>query len=154
MLRVTVELWPGGRHGPKRVIATADIGRIRDGKHADYEVRLTEDLLGGIGVGEIATVAEYPRWSASVWDLVGRCIAASLNGGREELPPRPVAPEVPVHTSLSGTRYVRLREIPEPTRTFFAHNISRSSRPEVSDDPLPLDCAYAHDWQDFLIGRR
>jgi hypothetical protein len=152
VLRVTVELWPGGREGPKRVIATADIARIRDGEQADYQVRLAEDLLGGIG--EFATVTAYPRWSATVWDLVARCIAASLNRGREELPPRPVTPKVPVHTSLSGTRYVRIREIPEPTRTFFARNLSRSSRPEVLDDPFPTDCAYAHDWQDFLLGRR
>jgi len=154
MLRVTVELWPGGRERAKRVIATADIARIRDGARADYEVRLAEDLLDGVGVGELATVADYPRWSATVWDLVARCIAASLNGGREELPSRPVTPEVPVHGSLSGTRYVRLREIAEPTRTFFAHNISRSSRPEVIDDPFPMDCAYVHDWEDFLQGRR
>lgn len=152
MLRVTVELLPGGFDSIKRVIATADIARVRDGATADYEVRLGEDLL--CAVGERATVTEYPRWSASVWDLVARCIAASLNRGREELPRRPVSPKVPVHTSHSGTRYVRLREIPEPTRTFFAHNISESSRPEVSDDPLPTDCAYGDDWEDFLLGWR
>jgi hypothetical protein len=152
MLRVTVELLPGGFDSAKRVIATADIARVRDGATADYEVRLREDLLAG--VGERATVANYPRWSASVWDLVARCIGASLNRGREELPRRPVSPMVPVHTSHSGTRYVRFREIPEPTRTFFAHNIPRSSRPEITDDPFPMDCAYAHDWQDFLLGRR
>jgi len=45
MLRVIVELWPGGRESSKRVIATADIGRIRNGKHADYEVELHEALL-------------------------------------------------------------------------------------------------------------
>lgn len=152
MLRVTVELLPGGFDSAKRVIATADIARMRDGATADYEVRLREDLLAG--VGERATVANYPRWSASVWDLVARCIATSLNDGREELPSRPVTPEVSVHTSGQGTRYVRLREIPEPARTFFAHNMSRSSRPEVLDDPFPMDCAYAHDWEDFLLGRR
>ncbi len=66
MLRVTVELWPGGREAEKRAIATADIGRIRNGALADYEVHLEEGLLGD--VGDIATVREYPRWSASVWD--------------------------------------------------------------------------------------
>ncbi len=95
MLRITVELWPSGRESGCRVIATADIGRIQNGAHADYEVRLDESPLGN--VGDVATVREYPRWSASMWDLVARCIAAALSSGREELPPRPVLPEVPVH---------------------------------------------------------
>lgn len=71
MLKVTVELWPGGRESGRRVIATADIGRIRDGAFADYRVRLEEQLLNG--VGDEAVVADYPRWSASVCDLVARC---------------------------------------------------------------------------------
>ena len=151
MLRVTVELWPGGREAGKRVIATADIGRIKDGAHADYEVRLEEGSLGDVGDG--AVVREYPRWSASVWDLVARCIAASLNGGREDLPSRPTLPEVPVHDS-GGLQYVRLREIPEPARTYFQRRIVNSTRPMVSDDPEPMDCAYVWDWAAFLGGRR
>ena len=116
MLRVTVELWPGGRESGKRVIATADIGRVRSGALADYKVHLEEMPLGTVGDNVI--VHDYQRWSASIWDMVARCIAVALSGGREELPPRPVTPEVPVHTS--GTvRYVLLNEIPEPARTFF-----------------------------------
>jgi hypothetical protein len=151
MLKVTVELWPGGRESGKRVIATADIGRVKNGALADYEVGLEEVLLGA--VGDTAVVQDYPRWSASVWDLVTRCIAAGLNGGNEELPPRPVLPEVPVHTSGS-TQYVRLREIPEPARTFFRRNIANSGRPVIDDDPEPMDCVYAWDWQDFIEGQR
>ncbi|MEN8517950.1 hypothetical protein [Burkholderia sp. RS02] len=151
MLRVIVELWPGGRESSKRVIATADIGRIRNGKHADYEVELHEALLGDIG--DTAVVRKYPRWSASVWDLVARSIAAALNRGKEELPPRPVLPEVPVHIS-DNRRYVRLREIPEPARTFFRRNIANSGRPLIEEDPDPMDCAWAHDWSDFLDGQR
>lgn len=151
MLRVTVELWAGGLESARRVIATADIGRKKNGAYADYEVRLEEGSLGD--VGDEAVVREYPRWSASVWDLVGRCIATALNGGREQLPERPVLPEVPVHTS--GTvRYVRLREIPEPARTSFRRNIANSSRPLIEDDPEPFDCAYAWVWDDFLRGER
>jgi hypothetical protein len=29
MLKVTVEIWPGGRESGRRTLATADIGRIR-----------------------------------------------------------------------------------------------------------------------------
>jgi hypothetical protein len=154
MLRVTVELWPGGQESGRRVIATADIGRIKDGALANYEVELQEKLLEHIGVGEIAHVREYPRWSASVWDLVGRCIAAALNGGKEALPPRPVLPEVPKHTSADGTPYVCMREIPEPARTLFAKNMSGSTCPLVEEDEEPRGCVYAWDWQAFLEGRR
>ena len=154
MLKVIIELWPGGREAGRRVIATADIGRVKDGQLADYEVELQEKLLEHIGVGEIAHVREYPRWSASVWDLVGRCIAAALNGGKEELPPRPVLPEVPVHTSADGTPYVRMREIPEPARALFAKNMSSSTCPLIKEDEEPRGCVYAWDWQAFLEGRR
>jgi hypothetical protein len=154
MLKVIVELWPGGRESGKRVIATADIARVKNGVFADYEVELHEALLEDTGVGEIADMRAYPRWAASVWDLVGRCIAAALNNGREELPPRPVLPEVPVHTSAEGTRYVRLREIPEPSRTLFMKNLYGSTCPLVTEDLEPRNCAYAHDWQAFLEGCR
>ena len=146
MLRVTVELWPGGRETGRRVIATADIGRIRDGALADYEVDLREGLLGE--VGDTEHVRSYPRFSASLWDLVARCIAVALNAGREELPPRPTLPDVPMHVrSSDGVRYVRLDEIPEPARTFFEHNLDGSGIPAHG-------CAFAHDWQDFLEGHR
>lgn len=144
MLRVTVELWPGGRESRKRVIATADIGRVRDGALADYEVELDEAL---IGVGDRALLRDYPRWSASVFDLVARCLAAALNCGKEELPPRPALPEVAVHVRGDGVQYVKLSEIPEPARTFFKENLSGSGIPGHG-------CAYAHDWYDFLEGQR
>ncbi|MFM0277734.1 hypothetical protein P0D75_06895 [Paraburkholderia sediminicola] len=154
MLKVIVELWPGGRESGKRGIATADIARVKNGVLADYEVELHEALLEEAGVGEIATVRAYPRWSASVWDLVGRSIAAALTNGREELPQRPVLPDVPVHTSTDGTPYVRMREIPEPARTFFAKNLSSSTCPLVEEDEEPRGCVYACDWQAFLEGQR
>ncbi|MEZ2307253.1 hypothetical protein AB6809_11555 [Paraburkholderia sp. RCC_158] len=151
MLKVTVELWPSGRESGRRVLATADISRIENGALADYEVLLEEELLGG--VGDTAFVRKYPRWSASVWDLVARCIAAGLNGGVETLPPRPVLPEVPVHDS-DGTQYIRMREIPEPAQTFFRRNMAHSSRPFIESDREPRDCAWAYDWRDFLTGQR
>ncbi|MEX3856481.1 hypothetical protein AB3X94_20880 [Paraburkholderia sp. BR10923] len=145
MLRVTVELLPCGSECAKRVIATADIARLGDGALGDYRVILQEASLGV--VGEPAFVRDYPRWASSVWDLTARCVAAALNDGREELPPRPVKPEVTVRTNDAGHHYVRLDEIPEPTRTFFDQNLSGSSIPDHG-------CAYAHDWFDFLGGQR
>lgn len=144
MLRIAIEIWPGGRESGKRAIATADIRRVKDGALADYEVELREGLLGD--VGDTVLVRDYPRWSASVWDLIARSAAAALNAGREELPPRPTRPNVSVHIrSTDCVRYVRLDEIGEPTRRFFEHHLAGSGI-------LAHGCAYAHDWLDFLGG--
>lgn len=145
MLRVTIELLPGGRESDKRVIATADIARVSGSSLADYKVALNEAVIGK--VGESAMVRNYPRWASSVWDLVSRCIVAALNAGREELPPRPTQPEVTIRTNDAGHRYVRLDEIPEPARTFFDQNLTGSAIPDH-------DCAYAHDWFAFVHGQR
>jgi hypothetical protein len=149
MLRVTVELLPGGRESGSCVLATAKIGRVESGTLADYRVELQEDVLGDIGT---ATLSAYPRLSGTIWDLVARSVAVALPG-REELPPRPQPLEVPIH-SAGGTSYVRLREIPEPAASLFRKRIEFSTRPLIESDPQPMDCAYAWDWLDFLAGRR
>ncbi|CAG9236654.1 hypothetical protein BCAR13_80123 [Paraburkholderia caribensis] len=64
MLKITVELWPGGRESGRRVIATADISRTKGGALADYKVELCENALGD--VGDAAILRDYPRWSASI----------------------------------------------------------------------------------------
>ncbi|ODV42739.1 hypothetical protein AWV79_24265 [Cupriavidus sp. UYMMa02A] len=144
MLRVTVELWPGGRTNGRRTLATADIWRARSGARADYEFELGDDLLPDqVWRG---CLQDYPRWSATVWDLVARSIAVALTG-TEELPPRPTTPLVPVHGRDSGSPYVLIDEIPEPTRTFFIANLRSSSVPG-------LNSAYVWDWEDFLAGQR
>ena len=145
MLRVTIELLPGGREDGKRVIATADIARTSGGPLADYRVALDDAVLGE--VGERAMVRGYPRWAASVWDLVARCLVAALNQGRETLPPRPAQPEMTVRMNDAGYRYVRLDEIPEPARTWFDEKLAGSGIPDHG-------CAFAHDWFDFLNGQR
>jgi hypothetical protein len=144
MLKVTVELCPGGREEGRRVLATADISRIKSGPYSDYKVLLEEDTLGCVGSATLR--------SASVLDLVARGIAAAL-AGKEELPPRPLLPEVPVHVS-DGMPYVRMREIPQPARTLFSANMKYSTCPFIQEDPEPMGCAYASDWEDFLAGRR
>jgi hypothetical protein len=149
MLKVTVELWPGGRESGRRVLATADIVRVKNGAHADYEVRLHDDVLGDIGT---ATLTGYPRFAGSVLDLAARAIATAL-AGSEALPARPVLPEVTVHKS-GTTPYVRMREIPEPARTLSARNMSSSTCPLIDEDEEPRGCVYAWDWEAFLRGAR
>ncbi|MEX3951075.1 hypothetical protein AB4Y40_25385 [Paraburkholderia sp. EG287B] len=118
---------------------------MSDGPLADYRVTLEDAVLGE--VGECAVVRSYPRWAGSVWDLVARGISAALNEDTEALPARPTKPQVTVHTNDAGFRYVRLDEIPEPTRTFFDRKLAGSGIPDHG-------CAYAHDWFDFLGGHR
>jgi hypothetical protein len=150
MLRVTVALWPGGRESGCRTLATADIGRVKSGAIADYQVELRDEILGDIGT---AIVREYPRYAAPVWDLVARGIAIAL-AGEERLPTRPQLPDVPIHQSGNNTPFVRIREIPEPARTLFRKNMRFSTRPVIEDDAEPMDCAYAWDWDAFLAGTR
>jgi hypothetical protein len=148
MLKVTVELWPGGRESGSRVLATAKIGRIKNGSLADYKVELSEDPHGKI----CGALEDYPRYAASLWDLVARAVAVALTG-KEELPPRPQPLDVSIHTA-GDLRYVRLREIPEPAYSLFSKRIAYSTRPVIEEDANPMDCVYASDWLDFLGGTR
>ncbi|MGY2490083.1 hypothetical protein [Cupriavidus sp. CP313] len=148
MLLVTVEILPGGGRFGRRTLGTARIWRKGGGPIADYGVEVDEDLFPTL----VAELQMYPRWSSSLWDLVIRAVAVAL-GGVEEMPARPTLPKVPVHET-NGFRYVRMSEIPEPSRTYFQHNMARSTRPMVSDDPEPWGCVYVWDWDDFLSGDR
>lgn len=49
MLKVTVELWPGGRESERRTIATAFIVNVRGGALAHYEVQFRKETLGDVG---------------------------------------------------------------------------------------------------------
>ena len=148
MLRITIELLPGGRETSKRTLGVAEIAQVRSGPVADYAVRVTDDL----GSAWTARLPRYPRWAAPVWDLALRGIAKAMTG-REALPRRPRRLQVPVHRA-SGLQYVRLPEIPEPARSAFEKSIAYSTCPLVEYDPEPRGCAYAHDWSDFIAGRR
>jgi hypothetical protein len=146
MLRVSVELWPGGQKQGSTVLAVADIERTRSGVRSDYSVELFEDVVYRRWSG---TVDNYPRWSASVWDLVARSIASALSGS-EVLPRRPIQVVAPVHRSAEGVSFVRLRELPQPARRFFEQSIQGKACPVI--DGVSDPCACASDWGDFLNG--
>ena len=149
MLLITIELLPSGCADGHGALAIAEIGRIQGGRLGRYAVTLREEPFGLAGEGQLSG---YPRYSASIWDLVARCIAVGLTG-KEELPARPRIPLVPIHFSDS-LAYVRLSEIPEPARALFASNIRNSACPVIAGEPEPTGCAYLWDWEDFLDGRR
>lgn len=79
MLRVTIELLPGGRESGERVIATADIVRASGGALADYRVYLKDAVLGWGGRGLYRA-----RLSGTGAQRVGICstlCCAALNQG-------------------------------------------------------------------------
>ncbi len=143
MLRVTVEIVPGGQESDKRTLAVAEIGNIGGGSFAHYHVEVTDEAPGL----KEAKLDSYPRWSASVWDLVLRCVAKAMYG-KEQLPerPTPVAKLVPIYEDGGLYPYIKQSEIPEPARSEFG------KRTIGFTVPLPGH-AYLQDWLDFLRGR-
>lgn len=148
MLRVTIELLPGGRDAGRKVLATANIGQENGGALADYRVELHDELLGDVGVG---VVREYPRFATTVFDLVVRALAVGLTGG-EEFPARPQQVDVPVRRA-GDIEYVRLWEIPEPAQSIFRKLVARLPALVIETESSPKDCVYASIWRRFLAGQ-
>lgn len=71
MLRVTVDVWPGGRMEGRRTLAVADIARVLSGAVADYSVWLEETLLEKVRPASSKTVADVQSTAAKASD--GRC---------------------------------------------------------------------------------
>lgn len=145
MLKVTVSLIPGGV-GPEQKLGELHISNVSGGSISDYTCELhASDLPAPIH----AAIHRYPRWSSSVWDLVGRAIATAL-AGRERLPRRPTALRVPIHSD-GACAYVRMSEIPEPARSAFEHRMRGAAVPVVEGES---DCVYAWNWRYFIEGPR
>ena len=75
MLRVTVHAGAPAERTAANQLAVLDIAYAKREALADYLVALS---LRGAGELEPATVSAYPRWSASLWDLVARAAAQAL----------------------------------------------------------------------------
>lgn len=145
MLKVTVSLVPGGV-GPERRLGELHIANVGGGARADYACTFFgADLPAPVRV----ELARYPRWSASVWDLVARAICKA-RGGSERLPRRPAPLSVPVHHDGS-VAYVRMSEIPEPARSAFERRMQGATQPVIAGE---LDVVYAWDWLDFISAGR
>ena len=107
MLRVTVELLPGGDESRRRLLGTATNANVSGGEIADYDVHVTSDDLEGV---RHAVLKRYPRRASSVLDLVLRAVGRTLML-QERVPkrPQPLSKIVPVRTSKTGIPYVRMR---------------------------------------------
>jgi len=145
MLKITVSIVPGGV-GPERRLGELHIANVGGGARADYRCTLFgSDLPAPVQV----SLTRYPRWSASVWDLVARSLAKALSGS-ERLPRRPARLAVPIRHDGS-VAYVRLSDIPEPARSGFERRMRGSTVPVI---PGEGECAYSWDWLGFISGSR
>lgn len=151
MLRITVELLPGGNESQVQKLGEAKIWRTNDGELADYSAAVSSDDLPA----ELhAELSKYPRNASTVWDLVLRAVSKALTR-HERLPkrPEPISRVVPVRKA-DGCSYIRIRDIPEPGRTMFLKNIAHSTCPLVEEEDDPRDCAYSWDFKNWLAGLR
>lgn len=83
MLKVTVHSGLLSSRCEANQLATLDVAYQKKSALADYVVMLS---LRGSGEVSPAFVRNYPRWSASVWDLVARALAQTLYRA-DQIPP-------------------------------------------------------------------
>lgn len=76
MLKVSLHSSTPARVSPQNVLGRLDIGYAKLDAKADYKAVLS---MSGIGELKPVRIEDYPRWSASVWDLVARLVHISLN---------------------------------------------------------------------------
>lgn len=97
MIKVT--LHAGGVAGASlfNMLGKLDFGYEKLDAVADYKAEL---FACGVGAYPMAFIKDYPRWSASIWDLVARIVCQSLYL-REELP------ELPWDWSTKDRAYAR-----------------------------------------------
>lgn len=75
MLKMTVHSGLLASRGQANQLAILDVAYQKKSALADYVVALS---LRGSGEVAPAFVRNYPRWSASVWDLIARALAQAL----------------------------------------------------------------------------
>jgi len=82
MLRIIVELVPGGYEPAKRELARAELGNISDlAEVSDYQIRANEGpnpLTTASAWQRTGRIENYPR-NQSVWELVERAAAWCSN---------------------------------------------------------------------------
>lgn len=75
MLRLTIHSGVHEERTEAKRLAWLDIAYARRDVHADYVTAL---FLAGHGEITPQLITSYPRWSANVWDLVGRALSVCL----------------------------------------------------------------------------
>jgi hypothetical protein len=91
MLRVNIHAGPLGKASRFNLIAWADIAYEKLAPVASYKTVLFET---GHGATLPVPLENYPRWSASLWDLTARALALGLNQDQNPNEPNEAVPEV------------------------------------------------------------
>lgn len=161
MLRVTVEILPGGREASARTLSVAHIwNKGNSAKGTNYGVRLGSDApdidhksQAYDDTNRTGELRHYPRWSASVWDLVARALQRALRESPKQQSmgafPTHIATLVPVLKS-DTISYVRLCDMPDFVRPHFEKFLSHKTCPLIESEDDPRGCAYSWDWHSFL----
>lgn len=136
---LTVGLKPGGR-GELKPQSTVFAHQNADGT---ISVSWEQDKTKGL-ITDIPVRAAY----ADAWGIAEHAIRVAIFGA--DMLPAPVPLDIPVRQE-DRLNYVRMRDIPEPTRTAFQQRMAHSTCPVIED---AADAVYAWDWQDFLNGYR
>lgn len=87
MLKVTLHATKPAQVGPNNLLGKLDIGYAKLESLADYKAVM---LTAGLGEQAPISLAKYPRWSASLWDLVARVVCLGINR-REAVWPAEIA---------------------------------------------------------------
>lgn len=75
MLKVFIHTGTLETRNANNILATLDIGYAKRAHLADYVVAM---FIKGVGEVEPGAIIGYPRWSASLWDLVARALTCIL----------------------------------------------------------------------------
>lgn len=80
MLKVTLHYGKPGEVTHANMLGRMDIAYAKLDARADYKVLM---FTAGVGEQPPVRILDYPRWSASIWDLVARAIRLTLNGSED-----------------------------------------------------------------------
>lgn len=158
MLRVTIEILPSGQGKKARVLSVAHIWNKGCSKRGFiYGIRLGQESpaidhqqQAYDAANRTGELRDYPRWSASIWDLVARGIQRTLRTqtAQQSLGPLPqsIADVVPVYQN-DDIRYVRLQDMPDFVQSHFEAFLANQTVPIIESEGA---CAYVWDWHRFL----
>ena len=76
MLKVTLHHATPARVSAQNILGRLDSGYARLDATADYKAVMQ---TSGLGEQSPITLSDYPRWSASIWDLVARIVCLGIN---------------------------------------------------------------------------
>jgi hypothetical protein len=137
--KIEILLVPGGRMKSAKNLAMASIERNEDGT---VNVGSSE-----IGVNQHFEALPMREIYDDVWSLAEHALRIAVFGA--DLLPPAKALDIPVFKS-DGIQYIRIRDIPEPTRTVFDERMSHSTVPIIEG---ARDAVYVWDWLNFLGAR-